>query len=194
LIRTERLLLRRPRLDDVDGVLEHFSDPVAMEFIGEPTSDRAAALAAIERWLARWDADGFGFLAVERRDDGCFLGRVGILVWDTRTWQASTLAEAGAAGQVELGWSFSRAHWGRGYATEAARAARAWAFEEARITSLISLIHPDNVRSIRVAEKLGARPTSTVRAHGKPAVVWRHPRPGRSPDRPVPDPGQTPRR
>ena len=54
------------------------------------------------------------------------------------------------------------------------QAARAWAYEQG-VASLISLIHPDNVRSIRVAEKLDAAPTDTIQAGGKPAVIWRHP-------------------
>lgn len=167
-------MLRKPRLDDVDRVLEYFSDPVAMEFIDEPTDKPADAQAAIERWLGRWEADGLGFFAVDRREDGVMIGRIGLLVWDTTTWETSTLSESGERGQVELGWSLAQAHWGRGYATEAAQAARAWAYEQG-VASLISLIHPDNVRSIRVAEKLDAAPTDTIQAGGKPAVIWRHP-------------------
>jgi RimJ/RimL family protein N-acetyltransferase len=174
LLETERLVLRKPRLDDVDRVLEYFSDPVAMEFIDEPTDKPADAQAAIERWLGRWEADGLGFFAVDRREDGVMIGRIGLLVWDTTTWETSTLSESGERGQVELGWSLAQAHWGRGYATEAAQAARAWAYEQG-VASLISLIHPDNVRSIRVAEKLDAAPTDTIQAGGKPAVIWRHP-------------------
>jgi len=174
LIETERLRLRKPRPEDVDSVLEYFSDPVAMEFIAPPSSDPADARAAIERWLRRWAADGLGFFAVDRKDDGVMVGRIGLLVWDTLVWESSTLAESGEHGQVELGWSLARVHWGQGYATEAASAARAWAYERG-VESLISLIHPDNARSIRVAEKLGAAPTDTIQVDGKPAVIWRHP-------------------
>lgn len=166
-------MLRKPQLDDVDSVLEYTSDPVAMEFIGDVSNDRADAQTAIERWLRRWEADGLGFFAVDRREDGVMVGRIGLLVWDTDTWETSTLAESGERGQVELGWSLAQAHWGHGYATEAARAAREWAYAQG-ITSLISLIHPDNTRSNRVAEKLEAVPTDTIAVNGKPAVVWRH--------------------
>ena len=175
MIETERLRLRKPQLEDVDSVLEYFSDPVAMEFIAPASSDPADARAAIERWLRRWAADGLGFFAVDRKEDGVMVGRIGLLVWDTRVWKSSTLAESGGHGQVELGWSLARAHWGQGYATEAALGVRAWAYEQG-VESLISLIHPDNVRSIRVAEKLGAAATDMVSVDGKPAVIWRHPR------------------
>jgi len=174
LLETERLRLRRPTLDDTENVLELVSDPLVMEFIDEPTRDPAEVREALERWLARWRADGFGHFFVERRDDGAFVGRTGLLVWDMRTWQTSTFAEVGGHGQLELGWMFARAHWGHGYATESARAVRDWAFAQGA-GSLISLIHPDNVRSQRVAEKLGAVPTETLVVEEKPAVVWRHP-------------------
>ena len=69
-----------------------------------------------------------------------------------------------------------RAHWGFGYATEAAAAIRDWAYESRAIDRLVSLISPDNVRSQRVAQRLGATPTETVRpAHSqRETVVWRH--------------------
>jgi RimJ/RimL family protein N-acetyltransferase len=173
-IETERLVLRKPRADDVPAMLAYYSDPVAMEFIAEPTDDPAVAAEAVERWLGRWRVDGFGYFTIDRKSDGAAVGRIGLLVWDTRIWQSSTLAETGEHGQVELGWSLARAHWGNGYATEAAGAVRDWANAQG-LTSLISLIHPQNERSIRVALRLGAEPTETIAVGGKPAVVWRHP-------------------
>jgi RimJ/RimL family protein N-acetyltransferase len=159
-------------------VLRSVSDPEVMEFTGTVTSDPADARAAIERWLGRWDADGLGMFVVTLRDDDEMIGRTGVLVWDRTTWTTTTFRDAGERGQAELGWSFARAHWGRGYATEAARAARDWAFEH-DVGSLISLIHPQNVRSIRVAEKLGAEPTESVEVLETPAVIWRHQPPAR---------------
>jgi RimJ/RimL family protein N-acetyltransferase len=76
----------------------------------------------------------------------------------------------------EIGWALVRAHWGRGYATEAARAVRDWARAERGYDRLISLIDPANVASQRVAERLGARPTETVQLFDSgDAVVWVHP-------------------
>jgi RimJ/RimL family protein N-acetyltransferase len=174
LLETERLLLRRPRLEDVDDVLATISDPEAMRFIGGlGRGDRAEAQEAVERWLSRWDANGFGQFSVVRREDGRWVGRTGLLVWDRAVWRPSTLAEASEP-EIELGWTFAREHWGYGYATEAAREARRWAREELGIERLVSLIDPDNTRSIRVAEKLGARPTEPVDLDGNVAVVWLH--------------------
>jgi RimJ/RimL family protein N-acetyltransferase len=113
---------------------------------------------------------------LERRDDGRFVGRTGILVWDTRTWSHTSLAEAGEHAQPELGWALVRAHWGNGYATEAARAVRDWVRRERGVGRLVSLIAPHNAASQRVAERLGATPAETVELRDSgPAVVWVHP-------------------
>ena len=98
------------------------------------------------------------------------------MIFDTRGWTPSTREDAGSHAQLELGWALIREHWGRGYATEAAAAIRDWALESRSIDLLVSLISPNNARSQRVAESLGATPTETVtpaRTKQK-TVVWRH--------------------
>jgi RimJ/RimL family protein N-acetyltransferase len=117
-----------------------------------------------------------GPFAIECREDGRLVGRAGLIVWDTRNWHNSTLAEAGDHAQPELGWAVGRPFWGNGYATEAAQAVRDWARRERGVGRLISLINPANVRSQRVAERLGAVPAETVTLFdSSPAVVWVHP-------------------
>jgi RimJ/RimL family protein N-acetyltransferase len=151
LIETERLLLRKPRLDDADDLFAAYSDPETMRYIGDgSTTDLAGTRAAIEKWLARWDANDLGFLVLERREDHQIVGRAGFLVWDPETW---TISELDDRSEVEIGWTLIRAHWGRGYATEAALALRDWTDRR----RLISLIQHGNERSVRVAEKLGER-------------------------------------
>jgi RimJ/RimL family protein N-acetyltransferase len=99
------------------------------------------------------------------------------MIFDTRGWTPSTRADAGSHAQLELGWALIREHWGHGYATEAASAIRDWAHESRTDDRLVSLITPDNVRSQRVAERLGAVPAETVTPSdsGRTAVVWRYP-------------------
>lgn len=182
-LETGRLLLRRPVPDDGDAFAELLADPEVMRFIGGETVAREGVQAALERWLRRWDVNGFGPFAVERRADRQVIGRVGLIVWDRRTWVESSLAEAGDHARPELGWVFARAHWGQGYATEAAGALRTWARREQGIRWLISLIHPANIRSRRVAERLGATPGRTVKLFdSSPAVVWLHPGQQNRPD------------
>lgn len=178
MIETERLLLRKPAFEDALAVVGLVSDPVAMEFLGG-VHPRAAAdpLYVVRRWLERWDDNGCGPFSIIRRVDGRWLGRTGILVWDMRTWTHTTLARAGEHAQPELGWALLREHWGNGYATEACRAVREWAYAELCPDRLVSLIAPANVRSQQLAERLGATPGETVDLFDTgPAVVWEHPR------------------
>jgi RimJ/RimL family protein N-acetyltransferase len=179
-LETERLVLRVPRLDDAQAAAEHLTDPEVMRFIGldGETVPREACSDVVRRWLDRWQANGFGQFAVERRADGRFLGRAGLLVWDRAGpdgWGPTTLPEA-VEPEIELGWTLAREHWGHGYATEAAAAIRDWALGDLALGRLVSIIHPENTASQRVAEKLGARPGERIATTHGPAVVWEHPR------------------
>jgi len=167
LIATERLLLRKPRLQDAHDLLEYVGDPEVTRWIGGGNGDLDATRAKIAEWLARWERDGVGHFSVVR--DGRVLGRVGFLTWDPATWTID-------GPEMELGWTLAQEHWGHGYATEAARAARAWVYSERDVDRVISLIAPDNERSIRVAEKLDATREERVETPHGPADVWVHPR------------------
>jgi RimJ/RimL family protein N-acetyltransferase len=177
-IETERLLLRLPVLEDAEPALALITDPVAMEFIGGVHPDAASDPEfVVRRWLERWDDNGCGPFSIVRREDGRWLGRTGLLVWDVRTWTQATFASAGEFAQPELGWGLAREHWGHGYATEAASAVRDWAYRERDFERLVSVIAPANVRSQRLAERLGAKPVKTIDLSDTgPAVVWEHPR------------------
>lgn len=179
MIETERLILRKPRLDDAPALVELYTDPEAMRYIGGVRGEQTDTTFVIRRWLERWEANGgFGQLIAERRTDGAVLGRVGLVVWDTRIWTITSTAEAGVHAQPELGWALAQAHWGHGYATEGAKAVRDWARGELGIRRLISVIAPANLRSRRVAEKLGCVAGATVElADTGSAVVWEHPYP-----------------
>jgi RimJ/RimL family protein N-acetyltransferase len=177
-IETERLLLRLPLLEDAQAALSLITDPVAMEFIGGVHPDAASDPEfVVRRWLERWDDNGCGPFSVVRREDGRWLGRAGVLVWDVRTWTHTTFASAGEFAQPELGWAFAREHWGCGYATEAALAVRQWTRAERGLGRLISLIAPANARSQQLARRLGCTPYETVELFDNGAhVLWEHPR------------------
>ncbi len=166
MIETDRLLLRMPRAEDAAGLVEAFGDPEAMRYIGDgSTADLAGSEEAVDRWLRRWDAWGIGMFVVERVEDAQVLGRAGFLRWDPETWEIG-------GSDTELGWGLAREHWGSGYATEAALALRDWAFGERGLTRLISLIQHGNVRSFRVAEKLGERYERDVEVRGRPTRLY----------------------
>ena len=178
MIETPRLLLRKPTFEDAPAVVGLVSDPVAMEFLGGVHPAAAAdPIFVVRRWLERWDDNGCGPFSIVRRSDGRWLGRTGILVWDVRTWTHTTFARAAEYAQPELGWALSREYWGNGYAAEASRAVRDWAYAEFSPDRLVSLIVPANVRSQRLAERLGATPGETVELFDNGThVVWEHPR------------------
>jgi RimJ/RimL family protein N-acetyltransferase len=93
--------------------------------------------------LGHWTLRGFGLWAVNRKSDGIFIGRVGLYYPDG--WPG-----------LEVGWVLARPYWGHGYATEAASASRDYGFKNYPVPNLISVIHPDNLASQRVAERLSA--------------------------------------
>jgi RimJ/RimL family protein N-acetyltransferase len=163
MIETERLLLRRPTEADVESPPTWLADPEVMDWLGglDPPTE------VVRRWVDDWERFPSGKLLVELKSDGALVGRVGANYYDSRTWQRSP------AGEPELGWALAREHWGHGYATEAALAVREWL----RAPRVISLITAANVRSQRVAERLGATPGETIELPGYgPHVVWEHPR------------------
>ncbi|MCK7498557.1 MAG: GNAT family N-acetyltransferase [Comamonadaceae bacterium] len=101
--------------------------------------------------------------AVEERASGALVGRVGFL--DPPDWPG-----------CELGWSLAREHWGKGYAFEAALAARRFGREQLGVAEPISLIRADNQRSIALAKRLGAiYDAGEITPPGSPAQCWRHP-------------------
>jgi RimJ/RimL family protein N-acetyltransferase len=163
-IETERLILRRPTAADVEDPPAFLSDPRVMDFLGGVEDDPGGV---VQHWLDGWETYPAGKLIVETAAAER-IGRVGLNFYDPARWVRSTAADA----QPELTWALAYEHWGKGYATEAAAAVRDW-FGRA---GLISLIVPRNIRSQRVAEKLGARPGGTVELPGYgPHVVWEHP-------------------
>jgi len=173
---TDRLCLRPPTARDADVLYHLFADAEVMRGLARaPISTVEEARAMIEGMIDGWRVDRLGAFVLETTAQ--VVGQAGLMIFDTRGWTPSTWVKAGSHAQPELGWALMRAHWGHGYATEAAAAIRDWAQKRRRIDRIVSLISPDNVRSQRVAERLGAVPTETVTpAHSeRMTVVWRHP-------------------
>jgi RimJ/RimL family protein N-acetyltransferase len=144
-LRTARLLLRPWRDEDRAPFASLNADPLVMRHFPAPLS-RPESDALAERLARQLDGRGFGLWAVEIPGLAPFAGYVGLAV---------PAFEAPFTPCVELGWRLARAWWNRGYATEGARAASAYAFETLRLPELVSFTVPDNVPSRRVMEKLG---------------------------------------
>jgi len=176
---TDRLCLRVPTPQDADALYHLFADAEVMQGLGKkPVSAVEEARAMIEGMIGGWQTDGLGAFVLETTATGQqVVGQAGLMIFDTRGWTPSTWVKAGSRAQPELGWALLRTHWGYGYATEAAAAIREWAHQCRSIDQLVSLISSDNVRSQRVAERLGAIPTEAVTPvdSGRKTVVWKHP-------------------
>jgi RimJ/RimL family protein N-acetyltransferase len=147
---TERLHLRHWRATDREPFAALNADPDVLRYIadGRPMT-RAESDELLDAIEAHWAQHGFGlWCAAPREDLDACLGFVGLAV---PSFLPSILPA------VEVGWRLARQVWGQGLATEGARAALAEAFGPLELRSVVSIIDPDNGRSIRVAEKLGMR-------------------------------------
>ena len=172
-LETDRLVLRPLSLDDVDGLASFYADPEVMRYIGPGEAiDYERSRLSVERMIAGFEAEGYGQLAVERREDGAFMGRCGLLLWDTASWTPTRMADAKGSVETEVGYLLGRDYWGHRYATEAATAVRDWAFEHLSLERLIALIQPGNERSIAVARKLGMKADGEVEIFGKRATLY----------------------
>ena len=142
-LRTDRLKLRRWLPADLEPFAAMNADPRVTEYLPTVLS-REQSDAFVARAEAHFDEHGFGLWAVEI--EGSFAGFVGL---------STPRFDAHFQPSVEIGWRFGAAHWGRGYATEGARAALAFGFETAGLAEIVSFTVPANARSRRVMEKIG---------------------------------------
>lgn len=162
MIETERLLLRPLRVEDVEHFVTLHSDPRVNRFVGSYTHQRALErLTDVER---QWRQRGHGLCAIELRSSGEFIGRTGLNYWENYD-------------EVELGWTLKYGAWGRGYATEAARACLDWGFAHLDVPYVTALMRPGNDASVKVAERLGFAPLREDELFGEPVTVFACPRP-----------------
>lgn len=159
ILETERLRLRWLREDDFDEYAKMCRDPEVMRFLGGTLTTEIEVWRQMASIMGHWYFRGYGIWAVEEKSTGKMVGRIGCLY--PIGWPA-----------FELGWTLSRESWGKGYATEGARRALAYAFNELDRDHVISLIAPDNVASIRVAERLGEKVEGQTELLGKEVLVY----------------------
>jgi RimJ/RimL family protein N-acetyltransferase len=156
-LETERLLLRPVALADVDDYIALQDDPEVTRFVsalGRPEAEERLRVAERE-----WRERGHGMFAVVDRRDGRFLGRCGLRYWPQFD-------------EIEVGWVLRRDAWGRGYATEAARAILDWGFDALPVPYITAMIDLDNERSIRVADRLGLSPLRRDILADRPVTVY----------------------
>ncbi len=144
-LRTPRLLLRGWREEDLEPFAQMNADPEVMEHFPAPMTPEQSA-AGLERIAAGFREHGFGLWAVELPEVAPYIGFTGLGVPNFETPFTPC---------VEVGWRLARAHWGQGFATEAARAALAFGFEERGLEEIVSFTATTNRRSMAVMERLG---------------------------------------
>jgi RimJ/RimL family protein N-acetyltransferase len=142
-IETERLLLRPPCLGDFEDWAAMAADEELTRYIGGPLP-APLAWRAMAAQAGSWSLLGYGLFSVVEKASGRWAGCVGPV--RPPGWPVH-----------EIGWRLARWAHGRGFANEAASAAIIWAIRELRWDDIVHPIHPDNLASIRVAERLGAR-------------------------------------
>jgi RimJ/RimL family protein N-acetyltransferase len=161
-LETPRLILRGWRPEDFEPYAAMLAEPETVRFItrkGEPLS-RREVWSEMAFLIGHWQMLGHGMFVVEERATGAFLGRIG------------PLAPEGWPG-FEIAWGLNAAARGRGFAEEAARAAIDWSFETFPLDRIVSIIHPLNLPSQRLAERVGERRTAELfTPFREPCEIW----------------------
>ena len=170
-LETERLILRVPALEDIDRWAEMMEDEEAARFLGG-VMPKPVVWRQIMQMVGAWEVTGVAMFSVIEKTSGKWIGRVG--PWQPFAWPGT-----------EVGWGLHPDARGKGYATEAAAASIDYAFDVLQWTTVIHLVHPDNIRSRRVAERLGATlrgrtnmpapyATEVADIWGQSREAWRH--------------------
>lgn len=174
-IESERLILRRIDRDDFEFFGQLNADPEVAQYLphGKPRSPQESS-AWLQSVLESYESFGLGQLAVLRKSDGALIGRCGLsdlaveakatVTEVPRGWypRAAAPAAADIVFEQELGYTFHRGSWGQGYASEATRCVFEYARDVLRLPRVVSLIHPQNVRSLRLVQRFGVHREDTV--------------------------------
>jgi RimJ/RimL family protein N-acetyltransferase len=165
-VETARLLLRVPKPADAEALMAIHWDPEVVEqkqvTLLEPPGGLDLALKNTNDTIRQWELRGYGLWSVVEKATGHVIGSVGFY-HPQKPWPG-----------VDLGWVLHRSRWGHGFATEAAGAALGWIWEHTQVDRIVSLIAPDDLRSIRVATKIGERfeRADVDPVHGEPVHVY----------------------
>lgn len=186
-IESERLTLRRIDEADFEFFIHLHADSEVARYlpVGRPRS-REESIAWLQSVLRSYEEFALGQLAVIRKCDGMLIGRCGLtdlavevrpsLAAVPRGWyqRAEAPPDAEVVFEPELGYTFHRSSWGQGYASESARCVFEYARDVLRLPLVVSLIHPENVRSLRVAQRFGVQHEGVVEVRSRfyKRFVW----------------------
>ena len=165
ILETERLKLRGHRLHDFTHCAAMWADPTVTRHIGGKPLTEEESWTKFLRYAGHWSLLGFGYWLVEEKQTGNFLGEIGFADYK-RDLQPSL------KGIPEIGWVLASQSHGRGYATEAVRAAVAWGDAHLPSARTACIIDPENLPSIRVAVKCGYRELQLATYKGQPTMMF----------------------
>jgi [ribosomal protein S5]-alanine N-acetyltransferase len=145
ILETDRLILRRLTLDDLDALFALYRDPEIRRYFPEGTLTYEETKEELE-WIidAQYGQHGFGLWATIHKETGNFIGRCGLIPWTIE-----------GRSEVEVAYLLDKAYWGQGLATETALAIVQYGFEQLQLPRLICLFYPENTASANVARKMG---------------------------------------
>jgi RimJ/RimL family protein N-acetyltransferase len=164
-IETERLRLRAHRADDYATCMAIWSDPEVVRYISGRPFTAEEVWKRLLQYAGLWSLLGYGYWAVEEKHSGRYIGDIGHGDFK-RDMQPSL------HGMLEFGWALASQSHGNGYASEAVAAVSAWSHTHLPELRVVCLISPENLRSIRVAEKAGFRLWQQVIYHDSPTLVF----------------------
>ena len=164
-LETERLKLRRHRVDDLADCAAMWADPGVVRHISGRPFTEEEVWSKLLRYTGHWALLGFGYWVVEDKATGAFVGELGFADFRRDI-------EPSLDGMPELGWVLAVHAHGKGYATEAARAALAWGDRHLQSKRTACIIAPENHASIRVAEKCSYRLLQLTTYKGEPTLMF----------------------
>jgi RimJ/RimL family protein N-acetyltransferase len=166
ILETPRLILRAFEPEDVPELHRMMNGPDVLRYFppgAAPSYEQVER--GVERFLQHWETHGYGLWAVVEREIGRLIGRCG-------------LAFVEELQAVEIDFLFGNPYWGKGYASEAARAALDWSLAEHHFEKVIGIVHPENAASRRVLEKLGMICQESRQLWGMGVMVYVLEKPG----------------
>ncbi len=159
---TSRVIIRYFCVEDIPEITPILTNPEVMKYSLSGVLTNAQTKNFINKMLTRYATEGYGYYAVIYRENKQLIGYCGLL-----------LCSIEGEKQVEIGYRLAPNYWGRGLATEAAKAVRDYAFKKFNLDCLICLIQPKNIASIKVAEKIGMKFDRAYNFMGKSIIIYR---------------------
>lgn len=164
-IDTERLTLRVPTLLDFEESFAMWSDPTVTRHIGGKPSTREDMWSRLLRYVGHWELLGYGFWTVREKGTGRFVGEVGLMAFRRELVPPREASK-------EVGWALSPWAQGKGFATEAVRAALDWSGRYFGPERMVCIIDPGNQPSVKVANRCGFKELAGVSYKGEPTVLY----------------------